>query len=728
MGPLLSTHVTGGQNHRYPDRTYTFRADVGEGEYLIGIIMGKLTERPATTINKPPFWFRSYKIGINGEEVYSREYDLDEYLSWWYSASEDDFLPGDSMYEKYVERYFPVRTYRVAANGAIELELSAVCPINALLIYPAGKEREFRAKIEEIRNLSRETIDEGFIERRSEEELSAGLRKEHEGRGYILFTRPREEITPYSRPKKAEAGRPAGVFITPGDLARADFSILPLKELKGVNVEISDLVSADGRIPGGSVEVWLERYYTLPAVRTGSIYSIRPWYALEYGGGMDFRAEVARTFNLYFRVPGDAPAGDYEGTVRLSFKNAPAAEQSVRVKVLPFTLDEPDTLFGGRTNHPENTSLRFVPRNEPGLREKSNKLLKVIYEEMREMGFTNAITEMPWHPFRIGEDGEIVDAAEGRARVAEAPVTTWELWEDALRTCAGIFGDKPIILFGSGWASLVSPSTAPGFWGRQVDEWEKHGYTEEAIANAEKIVEHFYGRGKEMDVPEVIFHMSDELSNYGLRGGRLGAEVASIYRRMADRIGFRIIATMNGPAEHGMLPYLDIAALNMAFNRPEPLTEELLDKIRDAGCDLWFFNIGGNRFSHGYYVARTGAKGRYQYGYMQKHRYVSQIPFLPSLGRLQHTFILDSDLNHGRRYDVEDMRQGVVDYKYFRTLERLVEERRGKADARAISNAERVIKSIMDGVKVDGLMEPWSPNVCERLRWRMATAIMEVAE
>lgn len=727
---LLATHVTGGSNGRYPDAYYTFRVDTGSGEFLVGLITGKMTERHGSRINKPPFWYSDYNISLNGEEVYSRQYSLDEYLSWWYSGFEDEFLPGDSIYDRYVKRYFPSHVHRVEAGGTLEIAVSAVCPVNAVVIYPASMSREFHDKLDEIRRKGCEFLDGQYSEEGAEKEaLSESLEAEYACAGYIPFARPHAEITPYSRPSADEAGRPAATFITRGDLARVSFSLLPLRDLEQARISVGNLIGPGGEIiPGETAEVWLERYYSSPVRwRASANYRIRPWYSLKFENAEDFRAGLPRTFDLYFRIPAGAAAGVYEGEAELSFANAPSYSQDVKIKVLPFELDEPDVLFGMYSFHPEPTSLRFADRSNPGFREISRHLTRINFKEMAEMGFNTVSISMPWWPFRIEDDGEIVGAAEPRVGDSGSRVSTWELWEDAFELYVEHFGNNPFSVFGIGWTSLVHSRLVPGFWTGTADinNWENEGYSEEAVKKARVLVEHFYRKAEELGLPEVLFYISDELSNQGERGGRFGEALASVYRGMADDIGFRTMASMNGPGERRMFPYLDISAIHAgAINSPNPLTAAVLEEIQEAGSELWFYNAGNNRFAFGYYMVRTGAKGRLQWAYGQHSTFVSQVPFLPSVGSLEHAFIIDSNLRHGRRTNIEGLRQGIVDYRYFRTLERLLDENDIGEKARA--GGERVLARIYDGVRIEGIREPWSDDVCERLRWMMALAIMEI--
>ncbi len=725
LDPLLCDHVTGGRRFYYPKREYSFKLDLPEGKYLCAVILGKLTEKTGVnTHHLPPFWYKDYVVKANGKkvvEVVNGKKDWKSYLKDFYSANEDDFLPGDSLFDKYVAPYFKIYTFSFISGGSLILELSNVCPINALIIYPNEKEKEFQEKINELKEKSRSFIDNQYKIEKVEEPLSSELVKKYKSQGYILFTRPNEEIFPGSRPKEDEVNRPARKFIPLGEKGVLTFSLLPLKELKDVKLILSDLISKEGAvIPKENLSLWLARY-TLQKVGDSysSLYQIRPWYLLKYKP-MNLSVLVSRTFYLYVKVPENIPPGDYQGKIRIICKNAPASFLPIIVKVLPFKLRKPDMLFGMYCYHP---GYVFSPGRLKEVKECNDLIIKKMFREMKEMGFNTVALTLPSRPFKIDKNGAVITDEE-----------IWNLWKESFSLYQKFFGNNPLPLFKIGWESLVSPSVCPGFitrcLGKWKNKWKKEGFSKEGIVCAEKIIEHFYQKVKENKWPEVIFYMSDELSNRGVIGGKFGKELAFIYRKIADKVGFRICASMNGFPEHQMLPYLDIAIINRAF----PITEETLKEIKNAGCELWFYNIGANRFTYGFYLVKSRPKGRLQWSFGPSCGYVNQIPFLPSLGVGQKfALILDSDLNLGRRIDVEKMRQGIIDYRYYITLESLVKENKGfsnKKLIKAIEKAEKLLSMISDNIKVEikyyEKVGPWSGEVCERLRWMIASCIIEV--
>jgi len=723
LDPLLCDHVTGGKKYVYSSSDLTFRLDLPEGEYAGALVMGKMTEQTGSTINRPPFMYRDYAVTVNGSEVLRVERDWVEYLKQTLADNEKDFLPGDSLFEAYVEPYFT--TVRFSFAGALTLKTSSLCPWNALLVYPKDRQRELDARLAEMRKQSREFVDDQYDERKPDEVegLSEDELKQRADKGYVFFSRPNVSVSPHDRPAEQEIGKPATEFLPAGEKGVVAFSVYPVKALKQVNLAFGDLVSDSGsKIPADRLSLWTAHYCVHPAVRTGHRYLIRPWYALPFET-TDLAPGIPRTFYLYVKATADCAPGIYKGQIRLTAENMPQGELEVMVKVLPYKLLPSDILFGMYTSTPTSCTLRFASmmlkqQGEPDHRRLTADLQEKIYTEMRESGFNTVSISLPWIPFKIGQAGKI-----------ETRPDVWMYWKDALDLYKKVFGDTPMSSFGMGWSSFISPSSVPGFPTRPTHQGAQQPFSPEALAGAEKLLRRFYDEVKANQWAEVIFYVSDELNNYGLRGGQFGEKLAAAYRTISDKVGFRICASMNGPAEHGMLPYLHMAIPNGAF----PVNEEALAGIRKAGCDLWFYNIGSNRFTEGYFIAKTRPKGRLQWAFGPCSRYFENVPSLPSLGHLGYSLILDSNFTVGKRHDVEELRQGILDYRYFITLEKLVRENASAADpalAKAVEKGRKLMDYVLGGIKVDlkhySRVGMWTPKTCQRIRWMLASAIQEI--
>ncbi|MFH0964272.1 MAG: LamG-like jellyroll fold domain-containing protein [Planctomycetota bacterium] len=183
-----------------------------------------------------------------------------------------------------------------------------------------------------------------FLRRSKEEGALAEVTDEERGRGYVLFQRGEPgRVYPDSAPRREEVVSGAlGTFSTPGEYEPVHFALYPLRELRGVRVEVAgDLVAASGaRIGRENVEVrrisaWVQRkekgskrYWIIPEL-------------LERMKPLDLPAHFTQGFWIVVKVPEEAPAGEYEGRIAVFAEGSPLAELALQVEVLPLRLMEP---------------------------------------------------------------------------------------------------------------------------------------------------------------------------------------------------------------------------------------------------------------------------------------------------------------------------------------------------------------------------------------------------
>lgn len=724
LGSILCDHVTGGHNYSYPARNYIFKVKLPKGEYVAAAIMGKITEKHASRINRPPYFYSDYVIKVNGKNVFEmKRGNLRKYMSDVCRSSEENFLPGDSLFDKYLKRYFPIREFSFSGDEAL-IEISSVCPINALLIYPKNSAGKMREELSSVMAREADLINAQYKEKKPEiKQLPDDVAKKFSNKGMILFNSPDEEITPYAIPDANQAYRPVGEFLPAGEKGVLRFGLLPLVNLKNVGVKVSDFVSKDGKnkISHKCFDLWLSNTTAFTFENQTIYYQIRPWYAFPYKK-QSFKANASRQFFLYVKLPTTTKPGDYSGKITFTSPQG-SADYKLFIKALPFKLAKPDTTFGMYAYSPWHTRLRFAGMQSLGKKifskeetfELTNEFQEKAMTEMVESGF-NTVAQGPNGLFDFNKNGVVVEKGEGL-----------KYWNAFMKIYKKIFGTRPIPAYGIGWGGVISERNT-GFWCQNIKAFKKEGLTDEAKKKAGKLVEKFYETSKKQGWPEVIFYVQDEMANYGIWGGRLALARTKCLNKLSKKLGFKTCASMNGSVELPELPYLDIAIPNGGF----PLNKKNVKQIRKDGCEYWIYNIGSKRYTFGYYLTKDKPKGRLQWSFYGNHGYLSQVPCLPSLGSNVFTTMWNSDLIPSRRLDVEAIRQGILDYRYFVTLEELVAKDKGSSKpelAKAAKKGEALLDMIKGGVEVDvGKADAgiWSHKTCQRLRWRLASAIMEV--
>jgi hypothetical protein len=722
LGAVLRDHVTGGRKFWYSPGFFGFKITLPKGEYVAAAIMGKIIETDGALINRPPYFYAPYNVRVNGKSVFERKKtSLREYLSEFCAASEMDFLPGDSLFDKFVKKYFPIRRFQLKGGENI-IEFSSVCPVNALLIYPRSKSAELDKELAKLMSDEQSNLDAQYKEKKPDvKKLPSSLSAKYAEKGMILFNSAAPEITPYTIPKENEAFRPVGEFLPAGERGVLRFGLLPLSDLQKVEIGISDFISKKGghKIDSSNFKLWISRSAVMP--KESVLYSISPYYAFPYEK-MDLRKGSARQFFLYVETPNDAAPGDYAGTLTCA-SGSKKAEYKLFVKILPFKLTKPKSTLGMYAYSPWHTRLRFTSMQSLGRKLFSadsvlaltNELQKKAMLEMRAAGF-NTVAEGPGGLLEFDSNGKLKVKAEGMRH-----------WEAFLKIYRDVFGERPIPAYGMGWGGLIQERLT-GFWCGNLKEFKKSGISDKAKKLETEAVVKFYQMAKEKSWPEILFYVQDEMNNHGIWGGRLALARAKFFRALSKKVGFRTCASMNGPVEIPEIPWLDIAIPNGSL----PINDENVAKIKKAGTEYWIYNIGSTRYTFGYYLTKDNPKGRLQWSFYGCHNYLAQVPCLPSLGSIVYSTMWNSKLIPARRLNVENIRQGIMDYRYCLTLRDLVSKHSGTKNAKlaaAVKKGSALLKMITDGIdSAIGKANTgiWSRRTCQRLRWRLAKAIMEV--
>ena len=186
---------------------------------------------------------------------------------------------------------------------------------------------------------------------------------EDKARGYVIFRRGDPAgIYPTSFPAPGEEVRHLRTFATPGEYEPISFALYPLKDLTHVTVELTDLVSKEGKVLSKEcVEVRTVRCW-VQAIGRG--YHVVP-ELLEKAVPLDLKTKVPQQYWLTFHVPKDASAGKYKGTIRIRQAGGRGTQLELGLRVLPFALVEKLPYHVGyyadiSAMNPANPTTRFT--------------------------------------------------------------------------------------------------------------------------------------------------------------------------------------------------------------------------------------------------------------------------------------------------------------------------------------------------------------------------------
>ncbi|MFN2115523.1 MAG: LamG-like jellyroll fold domain-containing protein, partial [Anaerolineae bacterium] len=167
------------------------------------------------------------------------------------------------------------------------------------------------------------------------------------GAEFVTFARNYlDKIYPSTVPEPSEIGRPLTTFEVPGEREPVSLGIYAFDDLDAVNVSVTDLSGATGRIQSTNVAIelveaidkrWMYGY--------DPYYGVNPWY-LSPNRPFSVPPGTSRQLWLTIDVPQDARAGTYEGAVIVDVSGrypagAPPAEVGLTLTVLDVELQPP---------------------------------------------------------------------------------------------------------------------------------------------------------------------------------------------------------------------------------------------------------------------------------------------------------------------------------------------------------------------------------------------------
>ena len=722
------------------------RVDLPDGDYALWLLAGD------SQVGSTVYWiYRDQRLTVNGAEVLGRDIAPARFFGTTYLRHYADFWrPGMDYYDTFIAPHFEEHTFPATVAGGKLLLSWRNLPVAALVIAPKARAGEMNEEIARLRaDRKRATRIEELPGPR--EDPPALTANEH-ARGFVVFRRPASErVFPGSRPRPEERLSALRVFAAPGTDADVHFSLLPLRDLGDLRVRATDLrASAEpgagakatkaqgsaaragsagaGRIPAAAVDVRVVRYIFRSMARGESAaycYQVAP-FLLDRRESVPTPAEVAWTWWATVRVPEGTPARVYEGALEITPAKGSAFRLPLAVRVLPFRLETLPVAQGYYYFPSEPWYSTFWGANVRGPRYTDDpEVRKVIAEnERRELRFMQSLG---LNSVAFGDDlrGDLVREGE---RVRLKPGNRLAFWMDLYKEA----GMGPMPFYG------FQPIGAGNNLAWIDREGLKEQFTPQWNAAFRSLVEDIQQAGKERGWPEILWYISDELSNHGEEGAKMGVELAKALKGMP---GVRSIASMNGPWEQMMVPHLNISMPNIAF----PITDETIAKVRAAGSQLWLYNCGEERLNLGLYPWRVAAGGRFQWHY----RYINAAPWDDQDGGpadSHYCLSLPGPDGPVPSLQARIVRAAVDDHRYVATLEKAVAAAKGNPKKRAaVAKAEQFLADLRGRVPVDMRVlvgyqvdpraagaslggEFKNTDNLDRVRWATAQLVMELAK
>jgi hypothetical protein len=713
---LAQDFVQNGRGRRGP---MTFRIDVPTGKYFLWMLQANYGLGAGRAL--PRFHLDPYEISIGGKTVL--EIHAPDPKTWLFRHEFEDFtardeeLGEDAVWTKYVEPRLVERFLDVeAADGKLEITLdggATPVPLAALIVTPKALEKRTRREIDKLRDARRQSFRERWAVRTEfipKDEPFTPTDAEEQA-GYVVF-RPHylKLVFPFTTPAPGETGNTLEAFAARGEFEPFVFAVRPLRKMPNARLQVTDLRgSSNAVIPASKLDVrWMRYVEARPeASRNGAEYRIEPWLLVPRETyTMD--PEITRQFWITVHVPDDAEPGIYAGTAILSADDVKPARVTLKLRVLPFKLHEPEKIAQG---------IYHLSYGYPGFE------IEKVVPSLRDHGINILHLSRLDKNLKI-DGGEIVEKK-------------WTAWDETIAAYRK-GGIEPLYhvtqaVASKAWDATKEPRVYPGYDGPRAHRAKKQ-FGKPFVELFKKIVRAVWEHGEEMGYPPLVFYCGGEGGSEGKWGIYYEGFLAKTLHGMGMPATVSLNAQMSIDHPFSSLPYLEIAQANPGL----PFTEENIDRLKTPDRQFWLYNTGKNRFVSGFYLWRVGARGNVQEIARHKGDYFD--PFDQDFG-LYHLLWPASNGPPHPTIQYEWRREGIDDSKYIEHLQSLMARAKhaGGRAARAAAEAQKAYDELMSRIEFgaatkeelnwDGSVENvggWAPEEHDRARWVIATHVMEL--
>ena len=258
---------------------------------------------------------------------------------------------GYAVWDRYIKPRFRRHDFGFEiANGELELRIKQGYA-TALVVFPAAMKAEYDKAVEELENIRQDFFVETWAEfmPQPKEETAFVPTDEDRVRGYVPFARTWTRRTQHTaRPQPDEVSPSLAMFATPGEYEPVTFSIWPLRDLKDVKIEVSNLRNENGDVlPGEAFRVWFLQHRQERRSRPATAYKINSAYLSDWGVRTLYK-DIATRCWLNAKLPADARPGIYTGAVMIRPAGGTATRIPLTLRMLSFKLIRPDALHNLR--------------------------------------------------------------------------------------------------------------------------------------------------------------------------------------------------------------------------------------------------------------------------------------------------------------------------------------------------------------------------------------------
>jgi len=699
--PLVVDGVSARTSHRAE-----LKIDLPSGRYAVWMLTSFYRTSYCNSL------WGSHWIAAEDKTVWRLDVDKKKFFDIYYHGMNRDYgnaLRRDGVWKTYLKPWLDdwKQFETEVKDGQLDLALNLVQDrLHALVIAPVASAEEAERLIARA-SRDRETwFNDRWKEEIPEQEgTPAPVTAEDRARGYVLFGKPwMAEVHPRVKPMPEELNPTLKILATPGEREPAAICVRSLKDLKTIQVTVGDLAGPNGAtIPASAFEQWIVRYETRPY--PGGTYRIIP-VTLEKRPPIDLDRDITKMYFLKVLVPEKAAPGVYVGAVRFKPANAPASHIPLKVRVLPFRLEYPrDTSF--------TVELSSVARymrpgmDDPDIEAQFWDWVRKYLRNYREHNMTSI--RSTWMPAsKVEGDKVTIDFTGGKHPYYNID-RLMEIYREE-----GFTGPQ---VMDQGFMGLIC-------WGLRMhpSRTKLAVYSEpRTVKLIMDAVRQYRDHVKAKGWPEFVLYAIGEPTNFDN-----GVEKAiAIFKAIKKVPGARTAMSSISERDHAAFPWVDVVLFG------SPSQNNMGEKMRAAGKDLWGYNCGVSRLSYGFFVWRSHMKGRTQEHFQSTLQDRPFNDFLGTSSCWSYTHVAFGPEGVRPCPRLEHEAEGVDDYRYLITLEKRIADARKKGGpaAERAARAEALLNRIRDNVPDDMRIfyregGEWDPGIYDRLRSRIAQEIL----
>jgi hypothetical protein len=626
--------------------------------------------------------------GVRHEDALDFESFKKRYYRFW----DRDDLPTDDTFDKYQVPYFAEKEYDVEVrDGQLNIDFEGenwACCVSAIVVYPEAKAAEGKRFLDFVKARRRFHFDNAF---RRVLHAPTGApphpTEAERDRGFVVFHRDfMHDVFHNDRPLPGERVERLSGSAFAGEQEPVTVSLLPLRDLGRATVTVSDLRGpGTASIPSAAVEVGYVQHRITRVTAEGSVYTITPRLVIPRSAASVPRG-VTRTFWLTVRVPADAAAGTYQGSVEVKAERGGSCALPVSFTVHRGTLDPVDIPVG-----PFGHTIA-VPWYEDDAAAWNHALTVKSLRKLREAGFTTA---------------------------SGLPVVTYLGFKDGVPHFDFGTADAQMRLFRENGFRMPVVSYCP-FNGLNTYFKDEAAMRTAGFSDYSAFLRAVFGavqkHADEAGWLPVYWNIGDEpVGDDVVRS----AENAEAYRKAFPKGPPYFTAASSFQGSNREDPHFRLArALHVvAWNGHDEAGVQLL---HEAGSDWAFYN-GGNRWTYGLYLYKAAKQYGMKYRLAWHWNAVAGDPYY-ALDCREDDYAWCNSTPDGElvpSVEFERLRQGLGDYRRLQTLARLAREQAGTPVAR---DAERLIADLLAGFHL-GDRDIKGDGTFAQLRARLDAAI-----